>query len=146
VIEDLEGATTEWGHRRHVLVLSAASAALSLALLVTLLVPMPRADMPVPAAAPAPSASAQTVMTVTSNPVSQLRLDLTRDSLCPDGTRLIPPYGLAVDAAGEAIFAVRSDGYRWTRAVPVVVVPIKGTSWLMVTCATSGDVAPLIGR
>ena len=89
------------------------------------------------AVVPAATASPAAAMTVTfgSSPISQLRLDLTRDSVCSDGTRLIPPYYIAVNASTGDMFAVRSVGGT-TRSVPVRVLADVRTTWLTVTCAT----------
>jgi hypothetical protein len=142
MIEDIEGATSEPARRRHAAVLSAASASIALALLVVLVGPL-RVAM-APAASPRASTGPVTTVTFSSNPISQLRLDLTRDSLCPDGTRLIPPYFLAVDAGTGAIQAVRFVGGT-SRAVPVRVVPDAVTPWFSVSCGTSDVAAPEYG-
>jgi hypothetical protein len=136
MIEDIEGATSEPTRRRPVVLLSALTTFVSLILLAALVVLPPRAGIAPQAASPAPGASAGPVTTFVSNPISQLRIDLTHDSLCPDGTRLIPPYFLAVDGSTGDIFAVRSV-VGTTRSVPVTIVADARTPWLSVTCATS---------
>jgi hypothetical protein len=78
-------------------------------------------------------------------PLHHLRLDLTRDSVCPDGTRLIPPYDLTRAADTGEIFAVRYVVGGTSRSVPVHLVLDKRTSYWIVTCGTS-EVAPWTDR
>ena len=141
MIEDIEGATSEPVRRGHVLALSSAIAAISFVLLLAIVVVPSRVGTPAQPVAPAAaSAAPATTVTFGSSPISQLRLDLTRDSVCSDGTRLIPPYYIAVNASTGDMSAVRSIGGT-TRSVPVRVLADPRTPWLRVTCATpdSGD-------
>jgi hypothetical protein len=141
VIQDIEGATSEPTRRRHVAVLSGAIAAVSLALFLALIAP-PSRDTAAPSPAPSPNTQR---LTIVSNPLNQMRLDLTLDSLCPDGTRLIPPYHLAFDEGTGQVFAARYVVGRVTHAVPVTVVVDKRTPYLTVACGTH-DLLPWADR
>ena len=149
MIEDIEGATLEPTRRWHVVVLSGAVAVASIVLLLTLVVPAPvvptRVDTGLYAALPAPSPSLGPVITTLSFPLSQLRVDLTRTSACTDGTRLVPPYHLAVDATSGRIMAVVSDPRTDRSAGPSVPVALAfdgRAGYLTVTCATNEDSVP----
>ena len=75
-------------------------------------------------------------MTVVSNPLRNLPLDLTRSSVCPDGNRLTPPYFLIVEAGTGRILAGAFDGGR--RVPHLVTLNLDaGTGKLTVTCATN---------
>jgi len=154
VIVDIEGATSEPTRRRHVVVLSAAMAGVSLVLLFTLVfAPQFHVGTAPLAAAPAPSASAGPVktivssptMTIQSNPISQLRVDLSRASVCADGTRLDPPYHLGFAGDAGPIVAGRFDGGTG-RPVSVTLIIDGQPGWLTVSCATSDDFGPRIDR
>lgn len=134
MIEDLDGTATEPSRRRHVALLSAAVAACSLVLLVVLIGP-PTIPSDTPyTASPAPSAAPATTVTFSSNPISRLRVDLTHESACPDGTRLIPPYYITVDAETGRMSAARSDGT--DPAVGITLAFDPETGWINVLCAT----------
>lgn len=134
MIEDLEGATTEPSRRRHVALLSAAVAAFSLVLLVVLIGP-PGIPSDVPyAASPSRGAAPVTTVTFSSNPISRMRLDLTHEAACSDGTRLIPPYYISIDADTGRMSAARVDGT--DRAVGITLVFNPETGWINVSCAT----------
>jgi hypothetical protein len=134
VIEDLDGAATEPSRRWHVALLSAALAAFSLVLLVVLVGPPANLSDTPHAASPAPSAAPATTVTFSSNPISRLRIDLTHEAACADGTRLIPPYYISVDAATGGMSAARVDGT--DRAVGIALVFNPETGWINVSCAT----------
>lgn len=134
MIEDLDGVTAEPSRRRHVAVLSAAVAAFSLVLLVLLVGP-PTIPSDTPhAASPAASAAPATTVTFSSNPISRMRIDLTHEAACSDGTRLIPPYYISVDASTGEMSAARLDGT--DRAVGITLVFNPETGWINVSCAT----------
>jgi hypothetical protein len=142
VIEDIEGATSEPTRRRHVAALSGAMAAVSLALFLALIVPPSReAERP----SPEPSPTASVTLTITSNPIRNVRLDLTLDSVCPDGTRLIPPYDLVFGEPSGQVFAVRYVVGRVAHSVPVTVVADKRTPYLTVACGIA-DLSPWTDR
>jgi hypothetical protein len=144
VIEDLEGATSEPNRRWHVAVLSAVIASLSLVVLALLVVPSARLGTAPAAASPSPSAGARRLTTMfAANPLVQLRVDLTHASQCPDGSRLTPPYYLAVDGETGRISAGRSDGT--SLPVRVTFAFNAETGWINATCAgpskvVTGDV------
>jgi hypothetical protein len=154
VIEDIEGGAPEPTRRPHVVVLSGAVAIASLVLLLTLVVPAPVVPAPVVparvdtakyAASPRPSATLGPLMTTVSIALSQLRVDLTRTSACTDGTRLVPPYHLMVDATSGRVIAVVSDprtDRSAGRSVPVALAWDGGAGYLTVTCATNEDSVP----
>ena len=126
--------------------LSAATAAVSLVLFFALVTAQAPVDATPQAASPAPSPRGHE-MTVVGTPLHHLRLDLTRDSVCPDGTRLIPPYDLASDASsGETIFAVRYVVGGVSRAVPAQLVLDKQSSYWIVACGTLETRAPWTDR
>ena len=136
MIQDLDGAVSEPTRRRHVVVLSAATAAVSLVLLIALIAPPTRFGDPTQAASPSPNPRASFVMTVVSNPLRNLPLDLTRSSVCPDGSRLAPPYFLTVEAGTGRILAGVFDGGR--RVPHLVTLNLDaGTGKVTVTCATN---------
>ena len=149
MIEDIEGATSEPTRRRHVVVLSGAVATAALVLLLSLVVPAPvvpaRVDTGKYEALPGPSPSLGPFMTSVSIPLSQLHVDLTRTSACTDGTILVPPYHLAVDATTRRIVAVVSDPRtdrsvgRW---VPVALAFDGRAGYLTVSCATNDGPVP----
>lgn len=85
-------------------------------------------------------------MTVVGAPLHHLRLDLTRDSVCADGTRLIPPYDLTSDASSGDIFAVRYVVGGVSRAVPAQLVLDKQSSYWIVACGTVETRAPWTDR
>ncbi len=135
--------------------LSAAMASVSLVLLAALVfAPPSRLGTAPHAASPASSASAGPVMTIVSGPTmffqsntpSQLRVDLTREILCAERTRLSPPYHLAFDGRTGAIVAGRFDDDETGRPVSVTLVFDGGTGWLTVSCATSNVSVPRIDR
>jgi hypothetical protein len=135
MIEDIEGATSEPTRRGHVVVLSAAVAAAALVLLVALVVPS--RDAPPQATSPSPSAGPSLlVISVASNPLSRLPVDLSRTTVCRDGTWLTPPYFLAFDGRSGQLFAAPFDnGPR--RPVPVTFDLNAATGKVTVRCATS---------
>jgi hypothetical protein len=132
VIEDLDCAAPS--RRRHAVALSATIAAVSLALLVVLLTP------PAPFSAPSPSPRASVVVMVRPNPLTNLPLDLTRSSVCPDGSFLTPPYVLTVEASTGRILAGVFDGNRIPHFVTLNVD--AGTGKVTVTCATEPAITP----
>jgi hypothetical protein len=141
VIEDIEGATMEPSRSRHVLALSAAVASLAFVLLVALVAPqVPGGFAPEASSSPA-SPRGLSVPASVSNPLAQLRVDLTQASQCGDGAQLTPPYLLAVDMASGRVFAMTSEG-RSGRPIPVMLVPASRAGWLTVTCATPDLLAP----
>ena len=146
VIKDLDGAVSEPPRRGHVVVLSAATAAVSLFLLFALIAPTTRFGETPQAASPAPTPRGYEMMVVGGPPLHHLRLDLTRDSVCPDGTRLIPPYDLTRSADAGEIFAVRYVVGGASRAVPVQLVLDKQTSYWIVACGTVETRAPWTDR
>jgi len=136
VIQDLDGAVSEPTRRRHVVVLSAATAAVSIILFFAIIAPPVRLGETPQAASPSPSPNASFVMTVVSNPLRNLPLDLTRSSACPDGSRLTPPYFLTVEAGTGRILAGAFDGGR--RVHHLVTLNLDaGTGKLTVTCVTN---------
>jgi hypothetical protein len=143
MIEDIEGATSEPTRCVHVAVMSAATAAVALVLLLALVVPPSRSAAPLQAASPASSASSTFTTTfassnplVLSNPAARLPVDLSRTTLCADGTRLMPPYFLVFDATSKQIFAGPfDDGPRLP--VPVTLDLDAGTGKVTVRCTTS---------
>ena len=142
MIQDLDGAVSEPPRRGHVVVLSAATAAVSLVLLFALIAPPARFGAMPQAASPAPSPRGYEMTVVGGPPLHHLRLDLTRDSVCPDGTRLIPPYDLTRSADTGEVFAVRYAVGGVSRAVPAQLVLDKQTSYWIVACGTSETRAP----
>jgi hypothetical protein len=75
-------------------------------------------------------------MTVASNPLRNLPLDLTRSSVCPDGSRLTPPYFLTVEAdTGRILAGVFDSGSRVSQLVALNLD--AGTGKVTVTCATN---------
>jgi hypothetical protein len=150
VIEDLDGTAAEPSRRRHVAALSAAVAAISIALLLALIVPRsPEAAAPQAAVSPAPSPSLSSTLTMSSNPMRNVFVDLTRTSMCPDGMLLAPPYLLAFDDSSGGAFAVQSEprtrsSARTSRAVPVTFVHDRQGRYI-VTCVRSNILAPREG-
>ena len=141
MIEDIEGATSEPKRHWHVAMLSGAVAIVSLVLLVALVLPSPLGTAPQPAS-PAPNASADPfVVPFASNPLSQMRVDLTQASACAEGLWLTPPYHLALDATSGRVIAMNSEP-RTGRSVPVALVANPRTGWLTVTCTTSDISVP----
>lgn len=135
MIQDLDGATLEPTRRWRVVVLSAATAAVSLVLLVALIGPPMRFGEPPHAASPSPSPRASFAMTVASNPLRNLPLDLTRSSVCPDGSLLTPPYHLIVEAGtGRILAGAFQDESRGPHLVTLNLD--AGTGKVTVTCAT----------
>jgi hypothetical protein len=138
VIEDLDGALSESTRRRHFAVLSAATAAVSLVLFVVLVAP-PTHFGEAPQAAPSASARASFLMTARSSPLTNLPLDLTRPSVCPNGSLLTPPYLLVVEAETGRILAGVFDGNSFPHLV--TLQEDAGTGKVTVTCATeTGEV------
>ncbi len=136
MIEDLEDASFEPTGRPHVTVLSAAVAAASLVLLLALIIaPASRRGAAPQAATPATIATTTPTLTIVSNPINQVRIDLTREIVCADGTRLRPPYQLSFsfDDGFGAIYGVPSEGGT-SRSVPVAVVIDARRSRAIVTC------------
>jgi hypothetical protein len=144
VIEDLEGATTEPARRRHVVVLSCAVAVASLVLLLSLVVPAPllpaRVDTSQYAASRAPSESAGEVMNFVPNPISRMRVELSRTTMCSDGTRIGPPYFLSIEGSSPGrVFVTSFDertGEQTRSPIPVAFRFDARTGWMTVTCAT----------
>lgn len=134
MIEDLDGALSESARRRHFAVLSAATAAVSLVFFVVLIAPPKLFGEAPEAASPSPSARASFLMTARSSPLTNLPLDLTRSSVCPNGSLLTPPYRLVVEAETGRILAGVFDG----NSVPhlVTLQADAGTGKVTVTCAT----------
>lgn len=145
MIQDLDGAVSEPTRRRHVVVLSSAIAAASLVLLFALIAPPARFGATPQTASPAPSPRGYE-MTVVGSPLHHIRLDLTRDSVCPDGTRLIPPYDLVSEASSGELFATRHVVGGMSRAVPAQLVLDKRTSYWIVACGTFETRAPWTDR
>jgi hypothetical protein len=144
VIEDIEGATPEPTRRRHVVVLSGAVAIASLVLLLTLVVPAP-VDTAPHAVSLTPSASTGPVMNFAPNPLSQLRVDLSRTTVCSDGTRLSPPYFLMVDGSSRLISVAQFDartGEQTRSPVPVTFRFDASSGWMTITCATDDRLVP----
>jgi hypothetical protein len=145
VIEDVEGATLEPTRRGHVVVLSGAVAIASLVLLLALVVPAPVVPTP-QAASPAPSPSAGTVMMFAPNPISRMRVDLSRTTVCSDGTRLQPPYFLSIDGSSPGrVFVTSFDertGEQIRTAIPVAFRFDARTGWMTITCATDDLAVP----
>jgi hypothetical protein len=144
VIEDIEGATSEPTRRGHVVVLSGAVAIASLALLLTLVAPAPHAPAPVDtaryAASPAPSPGGAAVMMLAPNPVSRMRVDLSRTTTCSDGTPIGPPYVLSIDGASPGrvfiVFFDEGTGAQTRSPIPAAFRFDARTGWMTVTCAT----------
>jgi hypothetical protein len=148
VIEDIEGATPEPTRRRHAVVLSGAVAIASLVLLLTLVVPAPvvpaRVDTAPAAASPASSESAGTVMMFAPNAISRMRVDLSRTTVCSDGTRLQPPYFLIQSSTGP-VFAGQFDERTGAQIRPPIPVAFRfdaRTGWMTITCATDDLTVP----
>jgi hypothetical protein len=144
VIEDIEGATSEPTRRLHVVVLSGAVAIASLVLLLALVVPAPVSTLPL-AAAPAPTASAGTVVNFAPNPISQMRVDLSRTTVCSDGTRLSPPYFLMMEGTTRVISVAQFDartGEQTRSPVPVAFRFDASSGWMTITCATDDRPVP----
>jgi hypothetical protein len=139
VIEDLDGATPEPTRRWHVVALSAVTAALSLVLLMTLFMPA-RLESPPRAASPEASASPGPRMIISSRaPITHARVDLSRATVCADGTRLNPPYFLSVDeGTGRVSLGHHHDGSGEFIGLPVPVIFRfdARTGYMIVTCAT----------
>lgn len=133
VIEEIEGATSEPGRRRHTAALSAVIAWVALAMLVMVVVGPGPFGAPPLRASPAPSESGE-LMFYGSSPIAQLRVDPSVASECADGTKLTSPILVAVEMDSGRVFAPNADG-RTGRSVPGVLVPAQ-TSWLTVICAT----------
>ena len=150
MIEDLDGANVEPTRRGHVFVLSAATAAVALALLAALVVPR-STDVDAPlAASPSPRGSGVTLI-ISSNPLLNMRLDLSRTVVCADGTRLEPPYFISVDESNRQMFASGASAGT-DRSVRVALRPPSLPSparwddragWSTVICATPDVDAPL---
>ncbi|HUG05113.1 MAG TPA: hypothetical protein VMQ78_01065 [Candidatus Limnocylindria bacterium] len=136
MIQDLDGAVSEPTRHPHVVALSAATAVVSLVLLFALIAPPAHFGATPQAASLAPSPRGYE-MTVVGTPLHHLRLDLTRDSVCPDGTRSIPPYALVSDASsGELLFAMGYVVGGMSRAVQAQLVLDEQTSYWVVACGT----------
>ena len=69
-----------------------------------------------------------------------------RDSVCPDGTRSIPPYDLISDGSRSEIFAVKYVVTGVARAVRVQLVFDKQTSYWSVACGTFETGPPWTAR
>jgi hypothetical protein len=145
MIQELDGTASEPTRRRHVVTLSAATAAVSLFLLFLLIAPTTRFGATPQADSPAPSKRGYEMKVVGGPPLHHLRLDLTRDSMCPDGTRLIPPYDLMRSADTGEVFAVRYVVGGANRSVPVQLVLDKQSSYWIVACGTF-ETAPWTDR
>jgi hypothetical protein len=140
VIEDLEGATSEPSRRRHVAALSAVTAVFAIVLFYVLVAPQTFVGAPPQAASPSPSRTF--VMTVASNPLINMPLDMTRSGMCSDRTASAP-LQLAVDAtSGRALLVV----YDRTGSRPAFFQEERGTGRLVVTCVTPDSFAPRINR
>ena len=142
MIQDLDGTVPKPAQRWRIAALSAATAAASLVLLLALVLPpefVTRLSQP----SPRPFTLGYDM---TSTPLHHLRLDLTRDSVCPDGTRLIPPYHLTSDGSRSEIFAVRYVVTGVARAVRVQLVFDEQTSYWIVACGTFATGAPWTDR
>ncbi len=139
MIEDIEGATSEPTRRRHVVVLSGAVAVVSLVLLLILVAPAPVVTAP-QADSPTPSESAGSVMNFATNPISRMRVDLSRTTMCSDGTRIGPPYFLSIEASSPGrVFVISFDertGEQTRSPIPVAFRFDARTGWMTVTCAT----------
>ena len=133
MIQDLDGTVPRPPHRWRIVALSAATAAASLVLLLAVMLPPEFVSR-------LPQLASTTPITLgydmTGTPLHHLRLDLTRDSVCPDGTRLIPPYNLTSDGSRSEIFAVRYVVTGVARAVRVQLVFDQQTSYWTVACGT----------
>ncbi len=139
VIQDLDGATAEPTRRRHVVALSIATAVASLALLVALYLPPPRFDAPPVATSPDASPTSGPRMIISRwAPISHMRIDLSRPTVCSDGTRLDPPYLISRDADTGRVFVANHDVLAGGRisAVPVTFRFDVRTGFMTVTCAT----------
>ena len=145
MIQDLDGTVSEPTRRRHVVTLSATTTAVSLVLLFALIGPTTHFGATPQAASPAPSLRSYQMTVVGGPPLSHMRLDLTRDSMCPDGTRLIPPYDLMRSAETGEIFAVRYVVGGANRSVPVQLVLDKQSAYWIVACGTL-ETAPWTDR
>ena len=151
MIEEIEGATSEPTRRRHVIVLSGSVAIASLVLLLTL-VPAPavpaRVDTAPDTASPVSSASAGEVMMFVPNPISRMRVDLSRTTTCSDGVRIGPPYALSIDGASPGrVFIVFFDdraGAQTRSPVPAAFRLDARTGWMTVTCVTDDLTVPRV--
>jgi hypothetical protein len=166
VIQDIEGDTVEPTRRRHVVVLSGAVAALSFALLLVLVAPPSREAAVQHAPSPVASPGASSTLTIASNPMNTVYVDLANTSLCPNGSSSsTPSYVVSFDARSGLAYAVQPVPST-SRSAPVPIVadaktgrPIvwssAGTSWsqlvtfvydrqgrYIVTCATPGTTTP----
>jgi hypothetical protein len=119
VIQDIEGATPEPTRRWHVAAVSATVAAISLALLLAIIVPPSPEAATSQAASSAPGPSASFTLMMSSNPMRNVYVDLTRVSQCRDGSWLTPPY-IGFDADSLRAFALQYEVS--TRSAPVGVV------------------------
>ena len=124
--------------------LSGAVAVESLVLLLSLVVPAPHEPAPVDtsqyAASPAPSESVGSVMNFATNPISRMRVDLSRTTSCSDGTRIGPPYSISIEGSSPGrVFIVYFDdrtGEQTRSPVPAAFRFDARTGWMTVTCAT----------
>jgi hypothetical protein len=140
LIEDIEGATADPPRRRHVAVLSAAVAAAALALLLALVVP-PSRDAAVTQSPAVPSARAGFEVTVASDPMRNVFVDMSRTSRCPDGSLLAPHYWVSIDTSSGGAYAVSPES-RTSRSAPspLVVDPRSGRPVVWSSAGTSRSV------
>jgi hypothetical protein len=137
VIEEIEGATSEPGRRRHTVALSAVIAWVALAMLVMVVVGPGPFGAPPLRASPAPSESGE-LMFYGSSPIAQLRVDPSVASECADGTKLTPPILVDVEMDSGRVFAPNADGRTGRPVAWGVLAPAQTSwlSWLTVICAT----------
>jgi hypothetical protein len=135
VIQDLDGATSEPSRRRHMAALSSATAVLAFVMFYVLVAPPTFVSAP-QAASPSPTSSA--VVTVVSNPLNNMPLEV-RSTLCAEAGTTWASFQLAVGVAGETSFVV----YDRMGSRPVAFVQeAEGTGRFIVTCVTPDRSAP----
>ena len=78
------------------------------------------------------------------NPISRVRVDLSRRTVCSDGTRLQPPYLLIASSTGP-VFVGQFDertGEQTRAPVQAAFRFDARTDWMTITCATDDLTVP----